>query len=147
MMRRPPDPETFNLAVWTITKQIPPGCVSTYGQIASMIPPPPGIEADDYKRLGAIWVGQSLNETPDDQGITWQRVINSKGGISVPGAAGLRQRSLLEDEGVSFDTKGNVDLQQYGWDGPNADWLTQHNLHPPIAIRRPGDRPQQLSLF
>lgn len=39
-MLTPPDPEAYSRIVWDIVRQIPSGAVSTYGQIASMIPPP-----------------------------------------------------------------------------------------------------------
>jgi alkylated DNA nucleotide flippase Atl1 len=38
-MFSPPNPKTFNAIVYEIVKQIPPGKVSTYGQVASMISP------------------------------------------------------------------------------------------------------------
>ena len=41
-MFNPPDPDRFNPLVWQIVRMIPPGKVSSYGQIASMIPPPSG---------------------------------------------------------------------------------------------------------
>ncbi len=147
MMKHAPDPETFNQLVWQITRQIPQGQVSTYGQIASIIPPPDGVEPDDYKRLGAIWVGQALNQTPADQGIPWQRVINSKGGISLPGATADQQRQRLLAESIVFDNKGLVDLNRYVWDGPDADWLKERGLRKPQSLRKPGSDMQQLSLF
>lgn len=145
--RIPPDPETFNLTVYKITKQIPQGCVSTYGQIASMIPPPAGVDADDYARMGAVWVGQALNQTPDGPGIPWQRVINSKGGISLPGRAADQQRRLLEAEGVEFRPNDTVSLATYGWDGPDSDWLDDNALLPPIRLKTDDDGPQQLTLL
>lgn len=143
MQKNPPNPETYNLIVWTIASQIPAGEVSTYGQIASMIPPPDEIEPDDYKRLGAIWVGQAMNATPDGKGIPWQRVINSKGGISLPGAAAKQQSALLEEDGIKFDDKGLVDLSIYGWNGPADEWLQERGLIKPQPLRKP----RQLSLF
>ncbi|MFW5708984.1 MAG: MGMT family protein, partial [Chloroflexota bacterium] len=137
--------DLFNLTVYRITRQIPRGIVSTYGQIASMIPPPDGVNPDDYIRLSSVWVGQALNQTPDGQGIPWQRVINSQGGISLPGAAARQQRTLLEAEGVVFDTRDRVDFERYGWDGPGEAWLTANGLNSPRSLRRGG--PTQLSLF
>jgi len=147
MIRQVPDPDTFNLVVWQITKQIPRGQVSTYGQIASMIPPPDSVGPEDYKRLGAVWVGHALNQTPEDKGIPWQRVINSRGGISLPGTAADQQRQRLETEGVDFNDKDVVDFDRYGWDGPSEAWLKEHGLHKPKSLRKPGSDIQQLSLF
>jgi O6-methylguanine-DNA--protein-cysteine methyltransferase len=33
-----PNPQAFNAQVWDIARQVPPGHVTTYGQIASTIP-------------------------------------------------------------------------------------------------------------
>lgn len=109
----PPDPIIFNNQVWEIVRQVPPGKVTTYGQIARMIPPPEGVEAKNYLSLGPRWVGGAMAKCPDD--VPWQRVINSKGEISSrPGAD--EQRHLLEEEGVEFDERGRVDLNRFGWD-------------------------------
>ena len=107
----PPDPIIFNNQVWEIVRQVPPGKVTTYGQIARMIPPPEGVEAKSYLSLGPRWVGGAMAKCPDD--VPWQRVINSKGEISPrPGAD--EQRHLLEEEGVEFDVRGRVDLTRFG---------------------------------
>jgi methylated-DNA-protein-cysteine methyltransferase-like protein len=97
-------------------RQIPRGKVATYGQIALLIPPPAGITPDDYRRLGAIWVGGAMANAPDD--VPWQRVINSQGKISLrPGLGPAVQRNLLEQENVTFDDRDRVNLKQYGWNG------------------------------
>ena len=55
---------------------------------------------------------------PED--VPWQRVINSKGEISLrPGAD--KQRQFLEGEGVIFDERGRVNLKVFGWDGPGEE--------------------------
>jgi methylated-DNA-protein-cysteine methyltransferase-like protein len=108
----PPDPIIFNNQVWEIVRQVPSGKVTTYGQIARMLPPPKGVEAKSYLSLGPRWVGSAMAKCPDD--VPWQRVINSKGEISPrPGAD--EQRHLLEEEGVEFDARGRVDLVNFGW--------------------------------
>jgi methylated-DNA-protein-cysteine methyltransferase related protein len=137
-MWHPPDPERFNPLVWEIVKQIPPGKVSTYGQIAAMMPPPEGVLPPDYDRLGARWVGQAMNATPPDQGIPWQRVINSRGMISLPEGtpSAQRQRHLLEAEGVGFDEKGRVDFDIVGWDGPDEGWLRERGLYPAPSLKK-----------
>jgi methylated-DNA-protein-cysteine methyltransferase-like protein len=109
----PPDPILFNHQVWDLVCQIPPGKVAAYGQIARLIPPPEGVEAKAYLALGPRWVGAAMSKCPDD--VPWQRVINSKGEISLrPGAE--EQRRLLEEEGVEFDARGRVDLVRFGWE-------------------------------
>lgn len=148
----PPDPNAFNALVWQIVRQIPAGAVSTYGQIASMIPPPAGVEEADYERLGAVWVGKALNAVSGDaaSSIPWQRVINSQGGFSLPegGRAAVEQRARLQREGVSFARNGRVDLNTYGWDGPDTEWLRANRLLAPRPLRQPKpDHPEQLSLL
>ena len=47
----PPNQQTFNETVWQIARMVPPGRVTTYGQIASMIPPPGALTLKDYDAL------------------------------------------------------------------------------------------------
>ena len=151
-MFHPPDPKTYNELVWEIARQIPEGKVSSYGQIASMIPPPVNVDPEQYDRLGARWVGSAMRATPGGEGIPWQRVINSQGQISFPtGSSGAEeQRALLEMEGVKFDHRGRVDFEIVGWDGPSADWLQEHGFFPPRSLKkssRKQDDAEQLDLF
>jgi methylated-DNA-protein-cysteine methyltransferase-like protein len=120
----PPDPIIFNHQVWEIVRQIPPGKVATYGQIARMIPPPEGVDEKAYRAFGPRWVGGAMAASPED--VPWQRVINSKGEISLrPGAE--HQRMLLEEEGVQFNERVRIDLKIFGWhsslEGPEQPHL------------------------
>lgn len=116
----PPDRNQFNALVWDLVRQIPPGRVSTYGRVAAMIPPPGGMNPRDYEAWGARWVGGAMAACPED--VPWQRVINSQGKISIrKGDGHLRQRELLEAEGVKFDHNDRVDLDRYGWSGPSGE--------------------------
>ena len=62
-------------------------------------------------------VGYAMHAVPDDMAVPWQRVINARGEVSPRSEPGMDrlQQSLLEDEGVVFDTKGRVDLSHYRW--------------------------------
>ncbi|NOY99790.1 MAG: MGMT family protein [Chloroflexi bacterium] len=111
----PPKRTEFNLRVWELVRQIPPGKVSTYGRIAAMIPPPGGMDPKSHLAFGARWVGGAMAACPDD--IPWWRVINAQGKISRRDGA-ERQRQLLEAEGIEFDSRGRVDLGRCGWQGP-----------------------------
>lgn len=147
-MRQPPNVAEYYRMVWEIVKQIPRGIVATYGQIATMIPVPDGVEPSVYDQLSPQWVGSAMHATPENSGVPWQRVINSMGKISFPEGSkqALRQRELLELEGVIFDDKNRVDFDQFGWDGPDDDWLKAHGFYAPRTIRK---KPKggQLNLF
>lgn len=144
-MHTPPDRETYYQTVWDIVRQVPRGQVVTYGQIATMIPPPPGIDPPAYDRIAPRWVGYAMNAIsgPDEPAIPWHRVINSKGGISQADSRrwAALQRVRLEAEGVSFDARGLVDFDACGWDGPDDAWLGARGLLRPHSMRRPHARP------
>ena len=121
----PPNRDEFNRLVWDIVRQVPPGKVTTYGFIASLIPPPSGVDAGDYRAWGARWVGGAMAACPPD--VPWQRVVSSQGTISLrPGSGGRRQHELLEAEGVQFDYRERIDLGRYAWDGPGEDQMKAH---------------------
>jgi len=90
-----------------IVKQIPKGKVATYGQIAF-------IAGTQNPRL----VGYALASLKEGTDIPWFRVINSKGKISFPEQNdGFKiQYSLLQNEGIIFDAKNRINLEQYGWE-------------------------------
>ncbi len=97
---------TYRDMVFDIVKQIPSGKVASYGQISRMIP-----------GCTARMVGYALASLPNDSGIPWQRVINSKGKISPHGAGfgSAMQRALLEQEGIIFNTDNRIDMSIFGW--------------------------------
>jgi methylated-DNA-protein-cysteine methyltransferase-like protein len=103
------DRDSLFAEIWEITKRIPPGKVATYGQIARLLGQP----------HAARTVGWAMRSTPEGSDVPWQRVINSKGTISLPdGSPGaILQRAMLEDEGVVFGPDGRVNLKIYGWEG------------------------------
>ncbi len=108
----PPDTVIFNHLVWEIVRSVPSGRVITYGEIARLLPLPEGLDPKTYQAFAPRWVGGAMAACPAD--VPWQRVINSKGAISMrPGAQA--QRQLLEEEGVQFDERGRIDLKVFGW--------------------------------
>jgi methylated-DNA-protein-cysteine methyltransferase-like protein len=82
--------------------RIPRGKVATYGEVARAAGHPGTARQ-------VAWALQNA----DDRGIPWQRVLGSGGRILLPGPAGLRQRRMLEREGIEF-TRLRVDLERYG---------------------------------
>lgn len=108
----PPNPKDFNVRVWQVVRQIPPGKVMAYGQVGALIPTPEGMSLKDYDAFRARWVGGAMAACPE--GVPWWRVVNAQGKISPrPGAE--EQRALLEAEGVTFDEKNRIDLAHFGW--------------------------------
>lgn len=106
---------TFFERVYLLVRQIPPGRVASYGQIAALLGHP----------RAARTVGWALNALTAQQGreVPWHRVLNARGRITIPRVdlgADL-QRALLVAEGVEFDAKGDVDLSRFGWQGMEVD--------------------------
>lgn len=91
--------------IYAAVARIPRGRVATYGQIAAL--------ADLPRR--ARQVGYALHALPPGSPIPWQRVVNARGEVSLPGLAGARQRDLLAAEGVELGPAGHVDLKTYQW--------------------------------
>ena len=93
-----------------IIKQIPEGKVATYGQIAAMA-------GTQNPRL----VGFALAGLKENTDVPWFRVINSKGKISFAedSEAFKIQSSLLQQDGIIFDTKNRINLNQFGWSETN----------------------------
>jgi methylated-DNA-protein-cysteine methyltransferase-like protein len=100
-------------AIYTIVRQIPYGKVATYGQVAALSNLP------GQARL----VGYALYRVTDDLDVPWHRVINAKGQVSESpfrnGTDDL-QRSLLEQEGISFAANGTIKLATYQWQPPKT---------------------------
>ena len=93
--------------IYRVVRRIPKGRVATYGQVASLA----GLAGH------ARQVGYALHALPDGTIVPWHRVVNSAGRISTRSTAGgdLVQRVLLEREGIRFDGKGRVPLDQLRW--------------------------------
>ena len=103
-------------AIYELVREIPKGQVASYSMVASLLP---GVTP----RI----VGFAMAGTPRGEGIPWQRVINSAGQISEREGAS-RQRTRLEEEGVTFKKSGKVDWKLYRWQGPSEAWLERHGI-------------------
>jgi len=92
---------------YAVVRQIPPGRVATYGQIARLAGMPRCARTVGYAMAGC-----------KDPSIPCHRVVDRFGGTKAcfdtyaPGT----QRALLEAEGISFRSDGTVDLEQYLWE-------------------------------
>jgi len=113
------DQNDFRTLVWKIVCQIPPGHVATYGQIAGMISPPPGVSPQSYRAFGPRWVGAAMAACPE--GVPWHRVVNAQGKISLRGGSENQQRQLLEAEGVTFNERNKIDLKKFLWADTNRE--------------------------
>jgi len=103
----------FYDAVYTLVRDIPPGRVMTYGQIATILGAPRAARATGY----------ALRALGPDTDVPWHRVINSRGGVSARGDVErpTLQYDLLEEEGVSFGADGTCDLKQHRWEPENPE--------------------------
>lgn len=99
--------QRFRRAVYALAREIPPGRVASYGQLAALLGWPRAARA----------VGQAMKHCPP--GVPWHRVVNAQGGISLRAnvASMLTQRVLLEQEGVRV-RRGRVRLEDHRWRGP-----------------------------
>ena len=99
--------------VYAVVRRIPPGKVSSYGQIAAMLGSPRGARAVGYALRALVFKG----DEPEYSDIPWQRVLNAKGGISLKGEGLKIQAEILIEEGIHLNADFIVDMKQYGWDG------------------------------
>ena len=96
----------FTARAVRIIRAIPRGRVATYGMVAAVAGSP----------LAARQVVRVLHSLSKKERLPWQRVINSRGSISLPRGGGFeKQRSLLKTEGVAVTATGRVDMKRYLW--------------------------------
>lgn len=99
---------SFNEAVYEVVRQIPPGRVATYGQVARMVGRP----------RNARFVGYALHVNPEPGVIPCHRVVFKDGSLAPGFAFGGEdeQRRLLEAEDVGFLPDGRVDMRRFAWE-------------------------------
>ncbi len=94
-------------------RDIPRGCVASYGQIAEIAGIP----------RGARQVGYTLRHLPQAHSVPWHRVVQFSGKIAFdrgsPQFEELANRLMIEDVAVSA---GRIDLLTYRWQ-PKLDEL------------------------
>lgn len=94
--------------VYKVVRRIPRGRVATYGQVARLLP----------RRWSPALVGWALHALPPGTRVPWHRVVDGQGRLAcrkVSADAALRQRDLLEREGVRLDAEGRIDLERHQW--------------------------------
>ncbi|MDJ0040974.1 MULTISPECIES: MGMT family protein [Pantoea] len=97
--------DSFKQRIWQIVAAIPPGKVTTYGDVALLAGSP----------RAARQVGGVLSRLPEGSTLPWHRVINRHGTISLQGDRLFRQRDALEAEGIEVSDGGEIDLEKYRW--------------------------------
>ena len=96
----------FTARAVRVIRAIPRGKVATYGLVAALAGSPPG----------ARQVVRVLHALSRKERLPWQRVINSRGSISLPRGGGFeKQRALLRSEGVAVTARGRVDFKRFLW--------------------------------
>ncbi len=97
----------FNARVYAVVRRVPPGRITTYGDVATVLGSP---------RV-ARHVGFALAALRDPT-VPWHRVINSRGRISFKGdtARGIEQQQRLMSEGIIFSAAGVVSLKRFRHD-------------------------------
>ena len=96
----------FTARALKVIRSIPRGKVATYGQVAAVAGSP----------LAARQVVRVLHSLSRRERLPWQRVISSRGSISLPRGAGFeQQKTLLESEGVRVKEDGRIDMEKYLW--------------------------------
>lgn len=94
----------FTRRVVDIIRDIPPGKIMTYGQIAAVAGSP----------RAARQVVRILHSLSEKERLPWHRVMNAKGKIGLQDEEGrLLQTMLLEGEGIQFGVGGRVDLDVF----------------------------------
>jgi len=107
--------KNFYEQVYALVRQIPRGKVSSYGRLASMLGRPRAARAVGYALNGL----KDKQDNPAYADVPWQRVVNSKGRISIINRehGGNEQAARLRDEGVVVNDKLQIDLDIYLWQG------------------------------
>lgn len=85
-------PSDFQEAVWSHVRQIPPGKVTTYGNIAKALGKP--VET-------ALAVGTAVKTCPPD--VPWWRVVQAGGHLIGAGDLRFAQIVMLETEGIKLN--------------------------------------------
>ena len=97
----------FNKRIYELVRLIPKGKVATYGQLAMM----------SGKPNGARMAGRAMKNTPAEIDLPCHRVVNAAGNTAPDYVfeSKTHQRAMLEAEGVSFKTNGNINMEICKW--------------------------------
>jgi len=111
-MERTGESFSFYESVWAVVAQIPPGRVTTYGDIAEHL----------GRRGAARTVGWALNEAVGSN-LPCHRVVNRNGVLT--GRRHFETPRVMEErlrsEGVTFVAENQVDLDVHRWHPEEAE--------------------------
>ena len=111
-----------------IIKAIPRGKVATYLQIAAL--------AGNHR--AARQVARVLHSSSAKDRLPWQRVINSRGGISLKRGRGFEeQKRRLLKEGVHVDSRGRIDLDVFQWEPGGTRFASAREFLRKLAKQKP----------
>jgi methylated-DNA-protein-cysteine methyltransferase related protein len=116
----------FKEEVYRVVRSVPPGRVTSYGVIASLVGRPGAARAvgaalkalpDEASSPPANATDPGTSTTTTESRVPWWRILNWKGAISTSSIDHVAQiqRALLEDEGVEFDPGNRVLMDRFGW--------------------------------
>lgn len=99
--------KTYFESVYEIVARIPEGKVATYGQVAAMLGNP----------RAARTVGWAMRAVPLGLRLPCHRVVNKTGTLAPSYAFDgyENQRAMLEAEGVTFTSAGNINMAMHLW--------------------------------
>ena len=83
----------FTKRIYEVVRQIPRGCVASYGQVAFLAGNP----------RGARGVGFAMHRSPEPGGIPCHRVVGANGSLTGYAGGLARKIWLLEHEGVDME--------------------------------------------
>lgn len=99
--------QPFTKRVIEVIQSIPEGYVTTYGQVARLAGSP----------RAARQVVRILHTQSHIHKLPWHRVVNAKGEIAIKDdESRLMQELYLQDEGVTVNQLGMIDLKKFGYD-------------------------------
>jgi methylated-DNA-protein-cysteine methyltransferase-like protein len=99
--------------IWRTIAAVPCGRVASYGEIA---------ELAGHAR-GARLVARALREAPESLALPWHRIVNARGGISIPASSPARDEQVRRLTAESVPVIGyRIEMSRYRWQ-PDLDEL------------------------
>ena len=105
--------QTFTTNVLTIIKQIPPGKIMTYGQVAAAAGSP----------KAARQVTRILHSMSAKYNLPWHRIVNIHGQLALKDQAARDfQKQTLQEEGVEIEQGDRINLTRFRYHPQVEEW-------------------------